>query len=65
VAVAAEAGSAAPSGSAALSPFRTMAEDDKLSELAVLGELTGWMSRASVRPTADAGQFWVPLGVPR
>ena len=54
-----EAGSGASSDRAALPPPTTMAEAD------VLAELVGWMSSASVRPTADAGQFWPLPGVPR
>src|ERR1700761_1390581 len=52
VPVAAEAGSAGASGRGGVAPVSTMA-------------VAGWMRRASVRPMADAGQFWLPLGVPR
>jgi hypothetical protein len=51
-----EAGSAASSGRAAVPPPTTMAEADVLA---------GWMSSASVRPRADAGQSWPLPGVPR
>ena len=54
-----EAGSAASSGRAVVPPPTTMAEAD------VLAELAGWMSSASVRPRADAGQSWPLPGVPR
>ena len=39
--------------------------DPELIFADVLAELAGWMSSASVRPTADAGQFCPLPGVPR